>query len=512
MKASLSLVILLALLAFPRLASAAAPAVTPEQVKSALPALEQYADQVLKGTGVPGCVVAVVFRDEVIYLKGFGVREIGKPDPVDGNTVFPLASVSKPIATTVVAALVGEGKIGWDDRVIDHDPGFRLLDPWVTRNLALRDLLCHRSGLPDHAGDLLEDMGYDRAEVLRRLRYLPAAYPFRAGYEYTNFGFSEAGFAAARTAGTNWEDLCAEKLYRPLGMTSTSSRHANFVAAKNRVRLHVRVDGKYVAKYDREPDAQSPAGGVSSSGSDLAKWVRLQLAAGKFAGKPIIPGAALNETHRPQVIRQPPKNPATDRAGFYALGWNVSYDDQARVHLNHSGAFDLGASTCVTLLPGEQLGILALTNAAPIGVPEAICLSFVDLVLAGKIERDWLKIIGNAFKEMEGKPKDYSKPPAQPTPPLPASAYTGVYTNDFCGPIEVIAREGTLHLVLGPKKLTVPLRHWDRDVYFYQPIGEMAGGPSAVTFQVGPERRALSVLIDALNPYGQGTLQRQSAK
>jgi Beta-lactamase class C and other penicillin binding proteins len=135
------------------------PAVTPEKVKAALPGLEKLADQTLKKTGVPGMAVAVVYRDKVVYLKGFGVRKAGEEGPVDADTVFQLASVSKPIATTVLAALVGKGIIHWDDRVIDHDGDFRLYDPWVTREVTFRDLLCHRSGLPGHAGDLLEDLG-----------------------------------------------------------------------------------------------------------------------------------------------------------------------------------------------------------------------------------------------------------------------------------------------------------------------------------------------------------------
>ena len=145
-----------------------------------LPELDKLVEQTLKKTGVPGMAIAVVCKDQVVYLKGFGVREAGKEERVDADTVFQLASVSKPMASTVLAALVGEGLIDWDDRVIDHDPGFRLSDPFVTREVTLRDLLCHRSGLPDHAGDLLEDLGYDRAEVLRRLRYLKPASSFRS--------------------------------------------------------------------------------------------------------------------------------------------------------------------------------------------------------------------------------------------------------------------------------------------------------------------------------------------
>src|SRR5262249_1858986 len=146
-------------------------------------------------------------------------------------------------------------------------------------------------------------------------------YSFRAGYAYTNFGFTAGALAAAHAAGKSWEDLSAEKLYRPLGMKSTSSRFADYAAAKNRAHLHVQVDGKWLAKYVREPDAQPPAGGAGSTVRDMAQWVRLQLGDGKYNGKQLIAARALAETHRPQVIDRPPANPARDRAGFYGLGW-----------------------------------------------------------------------------------------------------------------------------------------------------------------------------------------------
>jgi CubicO group peptidase (beta-lactamase class C family) len=495
-------------------AARAAPPVTPEQVQAALPKLDDYVEQAMKQTGVPGLGIAVVHQDRVVYLKGFGVRAIGEAAPVDGDTVFQLASVSKPMATTVLAALVGEGLIDWDDRIIDHDPDFRLYDPWVTRQITFRDALCHRSGLPGHAGDLLEDLGYERGEILRRLRFVKPAYGFRAGYAYTNFVFTEGGVAGARAAGKTWEELCADKLYRPLGMKSTSSRHADYAAAKNRARLHTRVGGKWAAKFDRQPDAQAPAGGASSSARDLAQWLRLQLAKGKYDGKQIVAAAALAETHRPLVISRQPADPGQDRAGFYALGWNVNYDDRGRVRLGHAGAFDLGAATSVNLLPSEDLGILVLTNAAPIGVAEAIANSFFDLALAGKVDRDWLALFSKLIRQqMESGSADYSKPPAQPAPALPLAAYAGRYGNDYFGPAEVFEEKGTLRLRMGPKKITLPMRHWDRDVFIYEPVSEMAsGGSAAVIFEIGPDRRAASVRIENFDVHGQGTFRRLADK
>jgi CubicO group peptidase (beta-lactamase class C family) len=490
------------------------PRATPEKVKAALPRLEKLIEQTLKKTGVPGLAVAVVHQDRVVYLKGFGVRQAGKSDAVDADTVFQLASVSKPVASTVLAALVCKKVIAWDDRVIDHDPGFRLADPWVTRNVTLRDLLCHRGGLPDHAGDLLEDLGYDRTDVLRRLRFQKLR-GFRSRYAYTNFGYTAAAVAAARAAGKSWEDLSADKLYRPVGMKSTSSRFRDFSAAKNRALLHAQVKDRWVAKYVRDPDAQSPAGGVSSTARDMARWMRLHLAGGKFQGKQLIATEALAETHRPQVISHAPENPATEPASFYGLGWNVNYDDRGRPRLGHSGGFALGAATTVTLCPSEGLGIVVLTNTAPVGVPEALSASFFDLVFTGKIEKDWVRIYKERFKaffQPGYDAKDYSRPPPRKSPPLPWKAYAGTYRNAYFGDSEVSEQKGGLLLRLGPKKTSFALRHWDRDVFLYQPEGENAGGLSAVTFTVGPDRIALRVVIQNLDIHGQGTFTRRPAR
>ncbi|HEX3444176.1 MAG TPA: serine hydrolase, partial [Chthoniobacterales bacterium] len=411
------------------------------------------------------------------------------------------------------AALVGDGLVRWDDPVTQHDPGFQMYDPWVTREVTLRDFFCHRSGLPDHGGDLLEDMGYDRTTILYRLRYLRPDSSFRSHYAYTNFGFTEAAVAAAKAAGKSWEDLCDERLYQPLGMKSTSSRHADFLARENRVRGHVLIEGKWVAKYDRNPDAQSPAGGVSSSVRDVSQWLRLCLGDGKIDGKQIVGREALEEIFRPQSISRSPRDPWKDRVGLYGLGWNVSYTDQGRVSVGHSGGFDLGAATNVQLLPSEQIGIVVLTNASPVGLPETVSASFLDLVQYGKLQRNWAEFFRGIFAASSaptyGMAVDDSKAPSKPTLALSNDAYVGSYDNDLYGPIEIRAKGDDLLLLLGPeKKLTFLLKHFDRDVFSYQPVGEMASVPAGVTFTVGADGKASSVTIENLNATGQGIFLR----
>ncbi|HEX4706445.1 MAG TPA: serine hydrolase domain-containing protein, partial [Candidatus Udaeobacter sp.] len=242
--------------------------VTSEQVTHAIREIETIAQKKIQENTVPGMAIAVVFQDKVVYAKGFGVRDVNTNAPVDADTVFQLASLSKPIGSTVVAELVGEGKISWDSKLSALDPAFEMFDPWVTREITIRDMYAHRSGLPDHAGDLLEDLGFTRAQILHRLRYQRPASSFRSHYAYTNFGMTEAAVAAAKVYGQEWETLCQEKLYKPLGMSSTSSRYADFVARQNKALGHVLVNGKWTQKFQRDPDAQSPTGGVSSSVND----------------------------------------------------------------------------------------------------------------------------------------------------------------------------------------------------------------------------------------------------
>src|SRR6266700_8115904 len=484
--------------------------VTSEQVTHAIQELEKLAQKQVQENALPGLAIAVVFQGKAVYAKGFGVRDTNTKQPIDADTVFQLASVSKSIGSTVVAGLVSEGKITWDSKVGILDPTFAMFDPWVTREITIRDMYAHRSGLPEHAGDLLEEFGFSRVEILHRLRYQHPGSSFRSHYAYTNFGMTEGGIAAAKAYALDWEDVSKQKLYTPLGMASTSSRYADFVARPNKALGHVRVDGKWAQKFKRDPDAQSPAGGVSSSVNDLTKWMRLQLANGKFAGKQIVDKKALAETHHPHMLTG--FSPFTGLPGFYGLGWNVSYDEEGRLRLSHSGAFALGAATHVNLVPGEQLGIVVLTNAYPIGIGEALGTIFLDIALYGKPTQDWLVL----FKQRFSNPAaigtvlgfDYSKLPGSPSPASKNSAYLGNYTNDYFGDISIIDKDSGLAIVQGPKNKTFPMKHYDRDTFTYETEGENAVGRSGITFTVGPDGKSAQVVVENLNVRGEGTFKR----
>jgi CubicO group peptidase (beta-lactamase class C family) len=484
----------------------APPVITDARLASPVAQLPAVVRGAMRRTGIPGVAVAVVWHDRVVFLKGFGVREKGTSSRVTADTVFQLASVAKPLASTVVAGVVGQGKLAWDDPVVRYSPAFALGDAYVTQNVTVADLMSHRSGLPAQAGDYLQYVGYDRDDIVSRLRLLPLS-TFRSSYAYGNFGFAAGAFAAAAAAGTDWADLGDQLLYKPLGMTATSSRFADYEASDNKARTHVRIGRHWVAKYTFNDDAASPAGGVSSTARDLTKWMRLQLANGSFEGTQIIDADALARTHFPASVKVPPPVPG-GRARFYGLGWDVGYDALGRATWDHSGEFWSGAGTTFSLLPTEELGIVVLTNAIAIGAAEAITADFNDRATYGKPTVDWLRYVTKLFAQSHtGSGPDYATPPANAAPPRPDSTYVGTYANDYYGEIFVVATNGGLGLQIGPSHKEFELRHYDADTFSYVPIVEQAR--SGVVFTVPAGTPAASqVTIELLKEEGFGDFTR----
>jgi CubicO group peptidase (beta-lactamase class C family) len=488
---------------------ALAQTATREKITAALPKLRELARHITDKNLVPGLSIAVVYRDEVVYLDAFGVREIGKPAAVEVDTVFQLASVSKPLSSTVISALVGEGKVSWESRIRDIDPGFTLQDELAAAAVTVGDLFAHRSGLPGHVGDDIEALGFTQGEILHRLRLAKPAYSFRNGYSYSNFGLTEGAVAAARIAGLSWEEAAEQKLYKPLGMNSTSSRYRDFMDQPNRAALHVPVDGSWASFTRRNADAQSPAGGASSNVRDLAQWLRLLLANGQYGGRQLIAKAALQAAHIPAIVRSVDSD--TGSAGFYGFGWNVDYRAHG-VEWSHAGAFSAGVRTLVRLIPGEQLAIAVLANAFPTGVPEGIAATFFDLVFEGRPTRDWVALANEIFeagyKEMLKLSEAYATPPASPAPPLPMAAYLGNYSNDYVGEALITDSGGSLVLHLGPADRRFPLTPFNRDLFVYSPMQEAPKARVGVTFQVGADGRASALTIEDLDQYGMGRLTR----
>ncbi|MFG1189872.1 serine hydrolase [Xanthobacter flavus] len=495
--------------------------IPPGQIARAVKEIDSLAKEMMERSGVPGLAVVVVQDGKVLALKGYGVRKAGEPATVDADTVFQLASLSKAVGAGVVAHEVGKGlkgtgqagkgqagsgKVKWDTPVRTLLPWFALSDPWVSEHVTLADLYSHRSGLPDHAGDELESIGFDRRQVLERLRLLPLA-PFRASYFYTNFGLTAAAEAVATAAGKEWADLSQEVLYKPLDMAATSSRFADFMARPNRAFPHVKTDGGFVSKFQRDPDAQAPAGGVSSSARDMGKWLAFVLGNGTFEGNEIVPAAALLPAMRGETISSPAY--AVDaRPGTYGFGFGVGVSPAGRVTLDHSGAFILGAATNFVLLPSEKLGIVVLTNAQPTGAPEALAMSFMDIVQFGGLTRDWYAAYQPLIMPMY-KPTGAlvgKAPPQKPEPAKPLANYTGTYGNAYFGDATVAEEAGGLVLIIGPLPRRYILAHWSGDSFTFRPEGEETFPPGTVSQVKFADGR---MTVEIFNDNGLGTFARK---
>ncbi len=458
--------------------------ITSDRVNAALAQLDPYIRSTMDKTKVPGVAVAVIYNDQVVFLRGYGIRKVGEAAQIDPDTVFELASVSKPLASTVLASLVGQGKISWDDKIADLEPGFKLSSPDTTRQVTIRDFLSHRSGLATESGDLLEDLGYSRPQILHQMRYLPLPGEFRKTYAYSNFGYTTAAIAAATKIGKPWETIAEEQIYAPLGMTSTSSRFSDYENRANKAALHIMINGQPYNRFVREADAEAPAGGVSSSARDLAQWVRLQLDGGKWNGKQLIDADALAETHKAQVCRvaaDPAKPNECPGDQYYGLGWNVGKYAEGHAMFSHSGAFFLGAATAVYIIPEEHIGVLALTNSTPIGLPESICLTFLDYLHYGKQQRDYLPLFGHVMDQMIAETQDAAPnyatlpPPAKPAATKPLTAYVGKYSNEYFGTLEVTVENNRLILRLPPRGAYYELSPWDGDTFTYYFASESTG-------------------------------------
>ena len=489
---------------------------TEDEVQNAVDQLDEIVDEAMERTGVPGIAVGVVYKDEVVFAEGYGVRKVGEPETIDPATVFQVASVSKTLASTIVAGVVGQGRANWTDPVITWNPDFAFSDPYVTANATIADLLSHRTGLPGISGNLLEDLGWDRDYILSVLRLQPLE-PFRATYDYSDFGVTEGGVTAADAMGMTWEDLADSLLFQPLGMEHSSYRHADYEAEENKALIHVPVgplgEGTWEARYVRNADAEAPAGGLSTSVDDMTQFLRLQLGHGTVDGTEIVDAAALQVTHVPHQDLSQPTTPGV-RTQFYGLCWNVIFDDEGRVRLDHSGAFDLGAATNVMLIDTEELGIVTLTNGQPHGIPEAINNAFFDVAQNGAPTVDWLGFFGRGFEGLyeaeDQQGEQWRAPPAAPAPAAAETAYVGTYLNPYYGPLTVTFDGGALNMSMGPpaSPTTFVLAHFDGNTFTYDTIGENASGKSAAVFTMGADGTATSVNLPFYDTTGLGTFTR----
>ena len=480
---------------------------TDQLVQAAIKELPAHIKQVMERTGVPGIAVAVVHKDQLLYAQGFGVRSTETGAAVTPDTVFQIASVSKPLGATAVAAAISTGALSWDTPVAPLVSGFSLSDPNVLPKITIGDLYAHRSGLPGDYGNDLFLLGFDRDEILARGHLVPLS-PFREAFSYSNFGLTIAGVAAAAATGRNWEKFSEDFIFSPLGMESSTFSYATFRKMENTAALHQKADGRWAAGSELNVDIQAPAGGANSNVLDLSRWMRMILSEGMFEGRRIVSEEALASMLAPQI-----KIAADTEAGSssYGFGMVVDIDFQGKTSWIHSGEFSHGASTQIYLEPELELGIVTLTNGWPIGVPEAINATFVDLVKFGKPTREWLTVFSEELaadteitRSIDGK-----KNPNRPKAASELNSYSGDFSSDYAGEASIIVEGHGLMLAFGPRRETrVSLHHWDGDVFYFNEFGMPEGSYTAVRFSRDDKGDISSFKVDMVSS-GLGVFNRK---
>jgi len=469
--------------------------------------LDTYLAQTLETWKVPGMAIAIVKDDEVIFARGYGVKEIGKPVKVDENTMFAIASNTKAFTSACLAILVDEEQISWDDKVVDYLPYFKLYSPYVTQEFTIRDLLCHRSGLATFSGDLLwYGTTHSRKEVISRAQYLQPVFDFRSGYGYQNIMFLAAGEIIPVVTGKSWDDFVKEKFFDPLGMKSTVTSVTELPGRSNVAKPHSGSADKNIPIEYINWDNIAPAGSIISSVSDLAKWIMLQLNLGSLNGKTYFSEYLAHEmwsAHTPKTISKwSRENMPSRHYSAYALGWDT-YDYHGSKVVTHGGGYD-GMISKTVMIPEENLGFVILTNS---NTSLTSCLAYHILDnYFGNNEKDWSAqfLEWKLSSQQRKDDKDLKSLMARrqsTSPSLPLINYTGTYGGEMYGnaEISVIADELVIKFLPTPI-FTAKLSHWHYDTFQLNWDGVSMLPSGKVQFILGPEGHITEMKIHVPNP------------
>jgi len=446
------------ILFFPSLATAGDP----------LAGLDDYVAKAMKEHDVPGVGLAIVKDGKVIMAKGYGVRTLGQSAPVDENTIFAIGSCTKAFTAAGLALLVDEGKIKWDDKACDHLPEFRMNDQYVADQITVRDLLAHRCGLVRH--DMMWYRSpYSRAELIKRFRLIKPDYSFRSKFSYQNGMYLVAGELCAAVAKTDWDKYIAERLFKPLGMTASSTSTRDLSAGGNVASPHDKVADKWAPVPWVNIDNVAPAGSISSSVADMAKWIQFQLGDGTVGDKRLLTSGSLKQMQSAQTVMPveglfAKLNPEAHLMS-YGLGWMLS-DYRGKKVVEHGGNID-GMSAQVGLLPEEKLGLVVLTNRDGNFLPRAVMRHIFDRVLDAPAH-DWSAEMLKVEKFVQDIPKQREKSEEEKhvkdtKPSLALEKYAGEYKDALHGPLEVKATDGKLTAT--QHGLTYDLEHWHYDTF-----------------------------------------------
>ena len=464
---------------------------------------------------VPGLALAIVKDGQPILLKGYGVRRLGTNAPVGPNTLFGIASNTKAFTAAALAMLVDEGKLAWDDPVTKHLPAFQLYDPYVTRELSVRDLLTHRSGLGLGAGDLMffPPSTFTRDEIVQRLRYIKPATSFRSRYAYDNCLYLVAGQIVPALTGLSWDDFVKSRIFGPLGMTTSNTSVLALAADGDVAMPHALVDKVVTPIAHQNLDNNAPAGGINSSVAEVSGWVVAQLEGGAYRDgdgreKRLFSPAQHREMWTAQTIlpiADLPKELAALQPRFaaYGLGWGLR-DYRGRKLVSHTGGL-LGMVSQVMLVPEEKLGVVVLTNQEQGAAFRAVTWRILDHFL-GAPPVDWIQALkaASARQVAEAKEKvgkQAARRVADSKPALPLASYCRRYRDPWYGEVAIAMEDGkpVIRFSRSPS-LVGNLEHWQYETFVARWRERALNADAFVTFSLGPDGGIERMTMEAVSP------------
>jgi CubicO group peptidase (beta-lactamase class C family) len=478
----------LAPLLFATTLGAQAPA--PRSLGDPAQSLDVITAKAVRDWQVPGLAIAVVKDGRVAFAKGYGVRELGRPASVDTQTMFAIGSTTKAMTAAALAMLVDEGKVRWDDPVTRHLPTFQTADPYVTREMTVRDLLTHRGGL-GNADFLWYEADVPAAEVRRRVRLIRPAYSLRSSFIYQNIMYAVAGDVVEAASGMPWEEFVRRRILAPLRMTRTVTTLKETQTRDNVAAPHDRVDGEIRVIRNASVDPVAPAGSIWSSVADMSKWMQFMLDSGRADGRRLLQPATWGELLKPQTIVTPQGFYPTARLTrphwtTYALGW-FQHDYHGRAVSFHTGSID-GMVAIIGLIPDERLGVYVLANVDHAEARHALMYTAFDLWAAGGTTgRDWSAELLQLYAGIQaradsGRTRQEAQRVTGTRPTLALERYAGTFVDSLYGPVAVTHDRGQLTLRWGAR--SGMLEHWHYDTFRVRWANAWQG-TSMATFVLG---------------------------
>jgi CubicO group peptidase (beta-lactamase class C family) len=465
--------------------------------------LDAFVAESMAATGVPGVAVSVVYGDDVILARGFGVLESGKPERVDEDTLFAIGSNSKHFTATLLGILVAEGKLDWDEPMTRYLPQLRFSDPVLFKELTLLDALSHRTGLQRADLAWYARPGISREDTLAMIESLQLEIPFRSGFIYNNFMFVAAGEVIPAVAGVSWNEFIADRIFAPLRMERSNTSIHGLNELGNVAMPHVMKGGEAIPIDYYDLDHMTSAGSINSSASDMAQWCRLQLGNGMLGDTRVIPEQVLNDVRQPHsFLPQNDDGHIGTTHSTYALGiQRANYG--ANVAYLHTGGID-GMVSSFVLVPEQQLCVTVLTNGSPpYGLHAEIPTWILDRLLGLENDYDlqeFNKDIQEQLEEEAEIQQQHDQVHDESAPfSLPLEAYAGTYADDTFGALTVAHTDGVLRLQYGAR-YTGDLQHHRNDSFdlIHDVAVQNYTEPTVLSFALNANGEVESVLLQII--------------